>query len=158
MLFNLHYYNTVHKKKYFTKHLRFDSCQLSVFFPKKNKRSGEVFLFVFFYEFQRYFCNPFPNKPWFLRVCSTSLLKTQWEKEEIAHNEQFLLFAVFSTLLDNFPPFLSILKLSSAKSLSLEESKIYRLGKSLSLEQSKIYRLGKSLSLEQSKIYRLGKG
>ena len=22
--------------------------------------------------------NPFPNKPWFLRVCSTSLLKTMW--------------------------------------------------------------------------------
>ena len=27
--------------------------------------------------------NPFPNKPWFLRVCSTSLLKTLWEKEEL---------------------------------------------------------------------------
>ena len=25
--------------------------------------------------------NPFPNKPWFLRVCSKSLLKTLWEKE-----------------------------------------------------------------------------
>ena len=27
--------------------------------------------------------NPFSNKPWFLRVCSSSLLKTQWEKEEL---------------------------------------------------------------------------
>ena len=36
--------------------------------------------------------NPFPNKPWFLRVYSTSLLKTLWEKGEIAPNEQFLLF------------------------------------------------------------------
>ena len=27
--------------------------------------------------------NPFPNKPWFLRVRSTSLLKTQWEKEKL---------------------------------------------------------------------------
>ena len=36
--------------------------------------------------------NPFPNKPWFLCVCSISLLKTLWEKEEIARNEQFLLF------------------------------------------------------------------
>ena len=27
--------------------------------------------------------NPFPNKPWFLRVCSTSLLKTLWEKENL---------------------------------------------------------------------------
>ena len=36
--------------------------------------------------------NPFPNKPCFLRVRSTSLLKTLWGKGEIAHNEQFLLF------------------------------------------------------------------
>ena len=27
--------------------------------------------------------NPFPNKPWFLRVCSTSLLKTLWEKVKL---------------------------------------------------------------------------
>ena len=27
--------------------------------------------------------NPFPNKPWFLHVCSTSLLKTLWEKEKL---------------------------------------------------------------------------
>ena len=38
------------------------------------------------------YINPFPNKPWFLRVYSTSLLKTQWGKEKIACNEQFLLF------------------------------------------------------------------
>ena len=27
--------------------------------------------------------NPFPNEPWFLHVCSTSLLKTMWEKEKL---------------------------------------------------------------------------
>ena len=27
--------------------------------------------------------NAFPNKPWFLRVCSTTLLKTLWEKEKL---------------------------------------------------------------------------
>ena len=27
--------------------------------------------------------NPFPNKPWFLCVCCTSLLKTLWEKEKL---------------------------------------------------------------------------
>ena len=27
--------------------------------------------------------NPFQNKPWFLRVCSTSLLKTLGEKEKL---------------------------------------------------------------------------
>ena len=26
---------------------------------------------------------PFPNKPWFLRVCSKSLLKTLWEKDKL---------------------------------------------------------------------------
>ena len=36
--------------------------------------------------------NTFPNKPWFLRVCSTSLLKNTEGKGEIARNEQFLLF------------------------------------------------------------------
>ena len=27
--------------------------------------------------------HPFPNKPWFLRVYSTSLLKTLWEKDKL---------------------------------------------------------------------------
>ena len=52
---------------------------------------------------------PFPNKSLFLRVCSISR------------------FPVFSSLLENSPPFSTILKLSRANSLSLEESKICRL-------------------------------
>ena len=36
--------------------------------------------------------DPFPNKPWFLRVCSTCLLKNNVGNGEIARNEQFLLF------------------------------------------------------------------
>ena len=36
--------------------------------------------------------NPFPNKPWFLRVCNTSIFENTEGKGEIAHNEQFLLF------------------------------------------------------------------
>ena len=36
-----------------------------------------------------YSVNPFPNKPWFLRVCSTSLLKTQWEKEKLLATSNF---------------------------------------------------------------------
>ena len=48
-------------------------------------------------------------------------------KGEIARNEQFLLCPVFSTRLDNFLPFLSNLKLLSANSFSLEESKICHL-------------------------------
>ena len=50
-------------------------------------------------------------------------------KGEIAHDEQFLLFpTLFSTHLENFLPFSSNLKLSSAESFRLEESKICRLG------------------------------
>ena len=48
-------------------------------------------------------------------------------KGEIARNEQFLFFPVFSTCLDNFLPFSSNLKLLSANSFSLEESKICHL-------------------------------
>ena len=33
--------------------------------------------------------NPFPNKPWFSRVYSTSLLKTQWEKEKLLVTSKF---------------------------------------------------------------------
>ena len=36
--------------------------------------------------------NPFPNKPWILRVCSTCPLKNTGGNWEIACNEQFLLF------------------------------------------------------------------
>ena len=31
----------------------------------------------------------FPNKPWFLRDCSTSLLKTLWEKEKLLKTSNF---------------------------------------------------------------------
>ena len=54
-------------------------------------------------------------------------------KGEIAHNEQFFPFPPFSILLNNFLPFSSTLKLSSANSFSLEESKICGLGKSKSV-------------------------
>ena len=68
---------------------------------------------------------PFPNKPWFFGVCSTSLLKTLWEKEkllltEIAHIEQFLLFQ---------QSFLLFGELLTANSFKFEMFKICPLGK-----------------------------
>ena len=33
--------------------------------------------------------NPFPNRPWFLCVCSTSLLKTLQEKEKLLVTRNF---------------------------------------------------------------------
>ena len=42
--------------------------------------------------------NPFPNKPWFLRVCSTSLFKTPWE-------DKLLVTSNFPFSLSVFYPF-----------------------------------------------------
>ena len=55
--------------------------------------------------------------------------KTKFEKEKFAHNEKFLLFQQFLLFFENFLPFSSNLKLLSANTLSLEESKICCLGK-----------------------------
>ena len=74
--------------------------------------------------------NPFPNKPWFFMCLQYKSFENTVGKGEIAQNEQFLPFpTVFSTFLENFLVFSSNLKLSSANSFSLEESKICRLGK-----------------------------
>ena len=53
-----------------------------------------------FIQFFTYcYFNPFPNKPWFLRVCSTNLLETLWEKEKL------LLMSNFSFSCSVFLPF-----------------------------------------------------
>ena len=44
--------------------------------------STEIFFFLF---------NPFQNKPWFLRCLQNKSFENTVGKEEIAHNEQFLL-------------------------------------------------------------------
>ena len=49
-----------------------------------------------FYNFD---INPFPNEPWFLRICSTSLLKRVWGKEKL------LVMSNFSFSLSVFYPF-----------------------------------------------------
>ena len=72
--------------------------------------------------------NPIQNKPWFACVCSTSLSKKLWEKEKL--QRAISPFPrVFTNHLENFLPFLSNLKFSSANSFSLEQSKICCLGK-----------------------------
>ena len=65
--------------------------------------------------------NPFPNKPWFLRVCRTNLLKTLWEKEKLPVTSNFSFPEAFSTFLEDFPPYSSSLTLSSANSFNIEE-------------------------------------
>ena len=72
---------------------------------------------------------PFPNKPWFLRVCSMDLLKTLWEKEKllVTSNISFS-HIVFHTLGELSAIFIKFDNVSAA-AFSLEESKICSLGK-----------------------------
>ena len=79
--------------------------------------------------------NPFPkNKPCFLRVCNTSL----WEKEKMLVTSKFSFsHSVFYS--ENFLPYASNLKLSSANFSSLEESKICHFVKELILADTGSY-------------------
>ena len=51
---------------------------------------------------RREWVNPFPNKPWFLRVYSTSLLKTLWEKEKLLIRSVFYPFEELSVIFIKF--------------------------------------------------------
>ena len=74
------------------------------------------------------FVHSFPNKPWFLGVCSTSLLKTVLEKEKLLITSNFsfchIVFYLFGELSAIYIKFEI---LSSAN--ILKESNIYCLGK-----------------------------
>ena len=69
--------------------------------------------------------NPFPNKPWFLCVFLKTLQET--EKLLVKSNFSFSL-SVFSLFGEYFATFIKF-EIVVCKLLSLEESKIYRLGK-----------------------------
>ena len=74
--------------------------------------------------------NPLSNKPCFLRVYRTSLFENTVRKGEIARNEKCLLFPqTFLPVWRAFCDLYQSLKLLSANSIILEESKICRLGK-----------------------------
>ena len=97
--------------------------------------------------------NPFPNKPWFLRVCSTTLLKSPWEKEKLLLTSNFSFFPqCFLPIWRTFFHFHQILnchlltlsiwrsrkfvvwdrvKMSSAICFSLDQSKILSSGNGL---------------------------
>ena len=69
---------------------------------------------------------PFPNMPW-----SAEVFRKHCRKRKKCSKQAISLFAtVFSICLEDFLPFSSNLKLSSAKSFRSEESKICCLGKS----------------------------
>ena len=86
--------------------------------------------------------NPFPNKPWFLRFCSTSLLKTPWEKEKL------LVTSNFSFSHSVFYPFREL----SATFIKLEivVCNLFQVGRVKNLS------FGKRLNLLQKKKKKLG--
>ena len=73
--------------------------------------------------------NPFPNKPLFLRVCSTSHLKTLWKKKKLLVTSNFSFSnSVFYSLGEFFVIFNCLLEtLCVWKSLNLSFGKAYGL-------------------------------
>ena len=74
----------------------------------ENSWEEEKMLVTIFSFLSKWF-NPFPNKPWFLYVCSRSLLKTLWEKEKLlvtsnfsSSHSVFYLFGVLSAIFIKF--------------------------------------------------------
>ena len=73
---------------------------------------------------------PFPKQALVFMYLQDKSIENTVGKGEIARNKQFLLFPqCFLAILENFPSFSSNLKLSSANSFNMEESKICCLGK-----------------------------
>ena len=71
--------------------------------------------------------DPFPKQTFIFTCLQYKSFENTEGKEEIAVNEQCLLFHVFFMLFENSQPFSLNLKLLSASSFSLEESKICHL-------------------------------
>ena len=74
------------------------------------------------------FNKPFPKKPWFLHVCSTSLLKTLWEMEKLLIMNTFSFSQCFQPFRRSFCHFHQIQNCCLQKSFSLEESKLCHFG------------------------------
>ena len=85
--------------------------EFSITSPACPKINPKIYMCDFF--------SPFPNKPWFLCVCSTSVWKHCGKRRN----------CLFSSLLEKFLPFSLNLKLLSANSYTLGGSEICCLGK-----------------------------
>ena len=88
-----------------------------------------LFPTVFSESFFFMLANPFPNKPWFLRVCSTGLLKTLWEKEKLLVRSNFSFFHNVFYPSEELSAIFINFELSSANSFNWEQCNICRLEK-----------------------------
>ena len=83
----------VYDEKYtFARRLEFSRYQHTGIHVKINHLSITIHVHIIssqmkYYRWQPF--NPFPNKLWFLHVCSTSLLKIPWEKEKLLITSNF---------------------------------------------------------------------
>ena len=102
-----------------------------IIFPKFCKVAPFTLLLLCtgYCTFLKVLFNPLPNKPWFLCVCSTSLWKTLWEKEQLLVTSTCSCSHSVFYRLEKFLPNSLNSTLLSANSFSLEETKICRLGK-----------------------------
>ena len=71
---------------------------------------------------------PFPNKPWSLRVCIASLLKTLWEKEKLLVTSNFSFSHSIFYPFGELSAIVITFEIVVCKLFNLEESKICRLG------------------------------
>ena len=71
----------------------------------------------------------FPNKPWYLRVCRTSLLKTLWEKEKLLVTSNFSFSHSVSYPFGELCVIFIKFKIIVNKPFQFGGSKIRRLGK-----------------------------
>ena len=105
------------------------------YLPSDEDCSQRIFLFPrgFGSNFQSMdvlnWLNAFPNMPEFLRVCSTSRLKTLWGKGEIARNDQFLLVPQWFLPVWKPPVIYIKFEIVVCKLFEFGQSKMCRLGK-----------------------------
>ena len=89
--------------------------------------------------YQYLLIKPFLNKPWLLRVWSTSLFKTLWEKEKLLITSNFsfshsvfypfwelsVIFIKFKTTVCNIFQFVGVWNLSFGKGLTFPEVQVF---------------------------------
>ena len=105
-------------------------CWFPAFSSFPTMFSKDFFLKVM--KSQDWIVNPFPNKPWFLHVCITSLSKTWWKKKKLLVMSNFFfshsvfypfgelstIFIKFEAVICKLSRFGSIYNLSFGKGLT----------------------------------------
>ena len=132
------------------------TLNMKTFKNNVGKRENAQVTSIFFFSHNVFYAiNPFPNKPWFLYVCRTSLLK-HWEKEKLLVMSNFSFpHSVFYQFGELFSIFIKF-KYCLLQTFNLEESKICRLGKGLVHKSSLLS--ANALKLDHSEILSSGKG